>query len=296
LAGDPAAHNRISWMAYITQAGVGLGLAKEVAGAFPDWGAAFAAMMISIIVLNQLIGPALFKAAINLAHEAHPGAKKSDAGATHSALIFGADGQALALARQLRLHDWEVRVARQHSGETKLVEGSDIPVYPVPDYSLASLREIGAGGVGAIVSMLSDEDNYAICETAFEHFGDANLVVQLNNRANHANFRELGAFVVTPSTAIVSLLDHYVRSPSAVSLLLGMESGHDIIDMEVRNPGLRWVPLRELRFPRDILILSFTRDGRVMKVSGHTQFQEGDLITVSGSLDSLEEVALRLSG
>lgn len=296
LAGDPAAHNRISWMAYVTQAGVGLGLAKEVASAFPDWGAAFTAMMISIIVLNQLIGPALFKTAINLTHEAHPGAKKSEAGALHSALIFGADGQALALARQLRLHDWEVRMARRHAGETRLVEGSDITVYPVPDYSLASLREIGAGRVGAIIAMLADEDNYRICETAFEHFGDANLVVQLNDRANHASFRELGAFVVVPSTAIISLLDHYVRSPSAVSLLLGMETGQDIIDLEVHNPSLRWVPLRELRLPRDILILSLTRNGKVMKVSGHTQFQEGDLITISGSLKSLKEVALHLDG
>jgi Trk K+ transport system NAD-binding subunit/Kef-type K+ transport system membrane component KefB len=296
LAGDPAAHNRTSWMAYVTQAGVGLGLAKEAAGAFPEWGAAFAAMMISIIVLNQVIGPSLFKTAITLAGEAHPGAKKSDAGATHSALIFGADGQALALARQLRLHDWEVKVAHRHSGEVKLVEGSDIPVYPVPDYAPASLREIGAGGAGAIVTMLSDEDNYRICEAAFESFGDANLVVHLNDRANYARFSELGAFIVAPSTAIVSLLDHYVRSPSAVSLLLGMDTGMDIMDMEVRNPALRWVPLRELRMPRDILIVSLTRDGQVMKVSGHTQFQVGDLITVSGSLESLEEVALHVGG
>lgn len=296
LAGDPVAHNRISWMAYVTQAGVGLGLAKEVAGAFPDWGSAFAAMMISIIVLNQVIGPTLFKTAINLAHEAHPGAKKSDLGAIHSALIFGTDGQALALARQLRLHDWEVQVAHRHSGETKLVEGSDVSVVPLPDYSLATLRDIGAGGVGAIVSMLSDEENFRISEMAFENFGNANLVVQLNDRANHAGFRGLGAFVVAPSTAIISLLDHYVRSPSAVSLLLGMETGHDIIDMVVHNQGLRWVPLRDMRFPRDILILSLTRDGTVQKVSGYTNFQEGDLVTVSGTLESLKEVSLRFGG
>ena len=64
----------------------------------------------------------------------------------------------------------------------------------------------------------------------------------------------------------------------------------------MHNPGLCWVPLRELRFPRDILILSLTRDGEVKKVSGHTQFQEGDQVTVSGSLQSLEEVALHMAG
>ncbi|MEK6222818.1 MAG: cation:proton antiporter, partial [Chloroflexota bacterium] len=31
IAGDPSKHSRISWMAYVTQAGIGLGLAKEIA-------------------------------------------------------------------------------------------------------------------------------------------------------------------------------------------------------------------------------------------------------------------------
>ena len=37
LAGDPMRLNRINWMAFITQAGIGLGLAKEIAGEFPEW-------------------------------------------------------------------------------------------------------------------------------------------------------------------------------------------------------------------------------------------------------------------
>jgi hypothetical protein len=136
-------------MAYVTQAGVGLGLAKEVAVEFPEWGSDFATLIISVIVLNQVIGPILFKWAINRVREAHPQAKKSDLEAVHSAIIFGSDGQALALARQLRLHDWEVKVAHKHSGPTKVVEGTDIHVHPIDDYTLESLREFGAGEVGA---------------------------------------------------------------------------------------------------------------------------------------------------
>lgn len=294
LAGDPMQHNRLNWMAYVTQAGVGLGLAKEVAVEFPEWGSEFATLIISVIVLNQVIGPILFKWAINRVHEAHPRARKSDLDAVHSAIIFGSDGQALALARQLRLHGWEVKMAHKHSGPTKVVEGTDIHVYPVDDYTLQSLREIGAGEVGAIVTMLSDEDNLDICETAFEHFGRANLVVQLNDRANFIRFSELGASIVAPSTAIISLLDHFVRSPSAVSLLLGLEEDQDTIDLEVRNAALSRVPLRELRLPRDILILSLHREGKMISVNGYTQFRIGDLLTVVGSQESLAVLSLQL--
>jgi hypothetical protein len=61
VAGVPFQHNRLGWMTYITQAGVGLGLAKGVAVEFPEWGPAFATVIISVIVLSQLVGPAFFQ-------------------------------------------------------------------------------------------------------------------------------------------------------------------------------------------------------------------------------------------
>lgn len=72
VAGEPMRRNRMSWMAYITQAGIGLGLAKEVSVTFPEWGGAFASLLISVIVLNQIVGPPFFKWAIHLAGEVRP--------------------------------------------------------------------------------------------------------------------------------------------------------------------------------------------------------------------------------
>ena len=42
IAGNPPLHNRLRWMGFITQAGVALGLAKEVSVEFPELGTAFA--------------------------------------------------------------------------------------------------------------------------------------------------------------------------------------------------------------------------------------------------------------
>ncbi len=78
VAGDPMSHNRVSWMAYITQAGISLALAKDVAVAFPEWGSAFASLMISVIVLNQIVGPPFFKWAIHLAGEVRPHGDEDD--------------------------------------------------------------------------------------------------------------------------------------------------------------------------------------------------------------------------
>lgn len=55
--------NMLTWMALITQAGVSLGLAAEVAVIFPAWGQELQTALIAIILVNQIIGPILFRVA-----------------------------------------------------------------------------------------------------------------------------------------------------------------------------------------------------------------------------------------
>lgn len=52
---------RYIWCTLISQAGVALGLALEVASRFPDWGREFQTLVLSIVVINQVIGPPLCK-------------------------------------------------------------------------------------------------------------------------------------------------------------------------------------------------------------------------------------------
>ena len=98
LAGDPKRHNRISWMCYVTQVGVALGLAKEAAVEFPQWGTDFATIVISVVVLNQIVGPPLFKFVITMAGEAHPRLAVPKFEGARNALIFGCEELSLALA------------------------------------------------------------------------------------------------------------------------------------------------------------------------------------------------------
>ena len=110
IAKDPMQHNRLGWMAYVTQAGVGLGLAKEVAVEFPAWGEAFATVIIAVIVVNQIVGPPFFKWVINRVGEAHLRAAPAAFDGVRDALIFGLKAQSVTLARQLQKHDWQVKL------------------------------------------------------------------------------------------------------------------------------------------------------------------------------------------
>jgi Trk K+ transport system NAD-binding subunit len=170
---------------------------------------------------------------------------------------------------------------------------ADVTICPFFDPSLEELENIDASQADAVVLMLTDEVNYRIAEMFYEHYGTDTIVVRLNDRANFDQFHKLGALIVEPGTAVVSLLDHFVRSPSTASLVLGMEPDQDMIDVEVCDPTLDGVPIRDLRLPLDALILSVRREGQAIVSHGYTRLKMHDKVTVVGSHQSLEEVILK---
>jgi Trk K+ transport system NAD-binding subunit/Kef-type K+ transport system membrane component KefB len=294
-AGDPAHIRRVAWATYITQAGVGLGLAKEVAVEFPDWGPVFATVMISVIVLNQIVGPPLFKWAIHGAGESRLGAERSW-DRVRDVLIFGLEGQSLALARQLRSQGWSVRIAsldRSRVERGNSVQLSGLEIHKIERLDLETLTRLEASKASTIVALLDDAQNLQICELAYQHFGTASLVARLSDRSQQPRFEELGAMTVEPVTAMVSLLDQLVRSPSAASILLDLDEGFNIDDIDVRDPALNGLAVRDLGLPEDMLVLGIRRGRQTVISHGYTRLRLGDRVTLMGSLPSLEQVRLR---
>ena len=291
LAKDPIKFLNIGWMPYVTQAGVGLGLATEIAAEYPGWGVEFSTIIIAIIVLNQMVGPPLFKWSIDMVGEGHYKATRGEH-AIRNVRIFGLEGQSLALAKQLMSQGWQASILTEMKNINEY-ENSGTKISQVADFSLDTLSNLKISSNERVVLMLSDEENYKICEFIFERVGTADLIVRLHDRANFEKFHQLGAIIVEPSTAMVSLLDHFVRSPNATSLLLGMEKGQDTIDLEVQNATLHGMYLRNLRFPSDVIILAIKRKGQTIISHGYTRLRLGDLVTMVGSPGSLEAVSLR---
>ncbi len=292
LAKDPMKFNHLGWMPYITQAGVALGLATVVANEFPGWGEQFATVIVALIVINQFIGPPLFKWAIYQVGEDRSRAPTPEFDGIRDAIIVGFESQSVALARQLIENGWEVQIAtKKEQGSFDEPEG--IMVRYMKDFSYEEFIDIQADKSEAIVMMLSDEENLEICEMIYHKIGTKDLIVRLNQRYNSQKFLALGALIVDPSTAIVSLLDHFVRSPQAASLLLGMEKGQDTRDLELLNPDLHGITLRDLRLPADVIILSVVRGGQTIITHGYTRLRIKDTITAVGSIKSLDDMQLK---
>ncbi|PLX06527.1 MAG: potassium transporter TrkA [Marinilabiliales bacterium] len=290
-AKDPKEYTFIAWMPYVTQAGVALGLATVVSSEFPEWGHSFETIVIAIIVINQLVGPPLFKWTLNYVKESHLRAKSNVKTHNQDVLIIGVESQSLALANQLARHNWKPVLVSVD--DFKIDDIKDFEVHKMSDLTLESLKKLNCADMEVVVLMLSDKKNYQLAELIFENIGTKEVVVRLNKRENFNKFHELGALIIEPTTAIVSLLDHFVRSPNAATLLLGMDEGQDSVDVEIVNKDIHGMRLRELRLPSDIIILSVKRKGHIIVSHGYTRLRLGDVITLVGSEKSIEEIMFK---
>jgi hypothetical protein len=69
VSGDPPILQRWAWSGLVSQAGLTLGLSVIVAREFPSIGTPFRALAIATVALNELVGPILFKLALDRAGE-----------------------------------------------------------------------------------------------------------------------------------------------------------------------------------------------------------------------------------
>jgi Kef-type K+ transport system membrane component KefB len=72
LADDPPLLRRWGWSGLVSQAGLALGLSVIVAREFPVIGTPFRALAIATVAVNEMLGPVLFKFALDRTGETSP--------------------------------------------------------------------------------------------------------------------------------------------------------------------------------------------------------------------------------
>tara|TARA_Y100001934_G_C12377553_1_gene790125 strand:+ start:1638 stop:3575 length:1938 start_codon:yes stop_codon:yes gene_type:complete len=292
LAGDPWKFRHLNWMPYVTQAGVGLGLATLIKQAFPEFGVQFETIIVGVIVINQVVGPPLFKFALHKVNETHEKHETPAFDGHNDAIIFGFEPMSLALARQLKNNGWGVKIAAMRKAD-EIGSVDDIDIVFMDSISLSCLSKLDPKSADTMVLMLSDRENYQWCELIYEQIGTKEIVVRASGDRYYAKkFKALEALVVDPNSAMVNLMDHFVRSPNATSILLGMETDQDAVDVEIMDATIQGLALRDLRLPSDILILSISRNDQLMITHGYTRLRVGDIVTILGSQESIDKVEL----
>ncbi|NPA67765.1 MAG: hypothetical protein GXO50_04060 [Chlorobi bacterium] len=283
----------LSWMPYVTQAGISLGLITIISAHFLDFGTEFEAVMIAVIVINQFTGPPLMKFSIIKRGEAHIKSKDYSFDFHKDVFIIGLGGKAVLLAKTLKREGYSVKVI----SDRKDVDASfctDVEVNLVDNIDYETLVSYNFKDAESVVIMRDEDPAYEISELIYEKFGTPNVIVVLETRGNIKRFKEIGVIVVAPTAALIALLEHFVRSPHATSILLGMQENQETEEIEVLADDIHGMLLKDLRLPIGVLVVSVTRNNQVMLPSGYTRLRKHDTVAVVGSQEQIDIVRTKL--
>ncbi len=293
LAGEPAKFTKFAGLALITQAGIALGLAREVAVEFPALGDAFSTMVISVVVLNEIFGPMFLKEALKRVGEANlPEAHSADA--MRDVLILGIEDQSLELARSLQKSGWQVVMADTDRDHVARYQETDLAVHYVSTINAETMATLITNTTDAVVTLLEDDtENLKALELAYKR-GVTRQVVRPNDLSQSDRLSEFGALVVDPTSAMVYLLEQTVRAPQSAAILLHQDSGRELVQVTVSNPDISGQLVRDVRLPSGVLFLDVTRNGDVILPNGYTRLKEGDEVTLIGREPALSGAVMKL--
>ena len=208
-------------------------------------------------------------------------------------MIFGLESQSIALAMNLKKGGWVPTIISLE--ELNDQKNTDLEIISIKNISPESFELLSLKKADAIVCLLSDKQNYDVSKIIYDSYGTKDIIVRYNGeREIYDKLVDLGVRIIDPSLAMINLLDHFVRSPNATSILLGLYKNQETVDVVIRNKDIHGMTLRDMRFPTDVIVLSVIRAGQVLISHGFTRLRLGDTVTLVGTKKSVENVRFKL--
>ena len=156
-----------------------------------------------------------------------------------------------------------------------------------------TMEEAGARRADVVIAVTGeDEDNLVICQMAKKRFNVARTIARLNNPKHEELFQKLGIDVtISPTKAILSLIESELPGPRFVLLMTLKRAGLDIVEMNI--PPISPVvgkKLTQINLPRRCNLVLIIRGTEPIFPTGDTELMANDDIYALVTREGEEEL------
>lgn len=213
-------------------------------------------------------------------------------------VIVGGGKVGFHLSQTLLSHGHEPRVVEiDRERCIELSNRLDVPVTCGDGSLIDVLESAGAMDADALVSVTGkDEDNLIACQLAKKRFRVERTVARVNNPKNAEVMKQLGVDIpISVTDNIAGLLEREIDA-SAFRLLVSLNQGEASLS-ELSIPDdyrLSGITLGELQLPVDSIIVSITREGRLIVPRGNAQVLSGDRLVVLAKNNAMRGILMEM--
>lgn len=198
------------------------------------------------------------------------------------AIIIGGGKIGYYLTRSLISEDYEVLLLEKDASMYRKLSADLGDVVMLGDgCDPLTLKKAGVERATLVVAATGDDaDNLVTSQTVLHCFGKTRIIARVNNPANEEFFEQLGIHErVNGTRAVLNILGRKVGQSPIV--LLGMLEKSNVEAVEVMlsdTSRLIGRTLDQVTLPKETLIISVLREGKVLLPDGTTVFQNGDIL------------------
>jgi trk system potassium uptake protein TrkA len=210
-------------------------------------------------------------------------------------IIIGGGGDiGYYLTKSLLGHGHEVLLIEKGASRyASLSEELGTSVFRGDACEARTMDEVGASRADVMIAVTGDdEDNLVICQMAKKRFHVGRTIARLNNPKHTEIFRMLGIDVtVSPTKAILSLIESELPSSRFVQLMTLKNAGLEIVELRV-PPGspMAGKLLRDVNLPRSSNITLILRGKEFIFPTAETQITTNDDIFALVTREGEEEL------
>lgn len=172
---------------------------------------------------------------------------------------------------------------------TKMANELNIPVIHGDGTNIENLKEAGVSEADIFITVTGkDEDNLISCQLAKKNFGVKRTISNVNNPKNISIFKTLGVDYATSSTLMLAEVIEQEVDYAGIKTLMKLKSGKVVMNeiMIDRETPICNKPLKDLKMPKDCVLISVIRGDEVIIPNGYTAIHKGDcIIAIASEID-----------
>lgn len=232
--------------------------------------------MVLIALTTIILGPAVFNRLYPEAPDTQP----------RHIILVGAGPLAHRVAALLARYHVPLCIATHDPEHARHSQEMGLPVHVVsPETATWPPCFARAEQALLILDQPKDLEQWAIA--LHNHFPHLHIVALSPTPEPLTKLRTLGIRILFPQDVQAQFLALMARNPDFTRLLTAPHPGETLANVEIRHPGLHGRPLREIRFPPSVLVLTVYRNGEYLIPKGDTRLYLGDRITLLGPEDEV---------
>lgn len=219
-------------------------------------------------------------------------------GRTSSVLIIGGGNIGMRLAKALEKKSIHVKLLDKNPERCAFLAGElrRTVVLNGDGTDQGALQEENIGSMDVVVTMTGNEESNILASLLAKKLGTPMAITRLNKIEYMPLVRAIGLeHIVSPRLSAVNSIFKHVRKGGVLTTVAIKDGAEALEALAGPDSSLVGIPLKDIDFPKGVLVLCIMREDSVLIPGGHDIIKVGDRLIILSLLESIPQVEKMLS-